>query len=231
MNIEQDSLAINNKEDFKLFSFTLEKDKPAITIESNWYVIGLLTLCIVVWLMFGKRLKQRLGGKFFVSKVKIKVKVGNVEFEEEISRSFQNIRVANRIYIELVTRKAAIPFDEDNDVVKEVYESWYTLFGIIRNEIKDVPGEFLINHEGTDKLIELTTDILNKGLRPHLTKYQARFSKWYQEQLMDQANQGKNPQDIQKMYPDFQHLIEDLKDINQILVTYSGELKKLVKGG
>ena len=58
----------------------------------------------------------------------------------KVKRNTENLFIANRIYLELVTRKAALPFDEDNDVIVEVYDSWYTLFSTIREEIKNVPG-------------------------------------------------------------------------------------------
>ncbi len=227
-SIQSDTL---QKMPTNLVKVTVDSNQPSVTIESNWYFLGFLILIFIIWLLIGRNLKNKIGGKYFVSKVKMKVKAGNVEFEEEISRSFQNIQVANRIYIELVTRKAAIPLDEDHDVIKEVYDSWYALFGIIRNEIKNVPGEFLKNHKDTDKLIELTTEILNKGLRPHLTKHQARFRKWYQEQLEEIKNKGKNPQDIQKGYPEYASLANDLREVNKILISYSQELIKLIKGG
>ena len=107
---------------------------------------------------------------------------GAPKVKVKVERNNENLFIANRIYIELTTRKAAIPFDEDNDVIAEVYDSWYKLFGIIREEIKSVPGRYLKDHDPTSALIGLTTRILNEGLRPHLTQYQARFRKWYEEE-------------------------------------------------
>lgn len=211
-----------------LIEITFNQNDPSVTIGWSWWFVGGILLLVVLWRFLGSILTRKIKDKFFVSKVKIKVKAGNVEFEEEIQRSFENLYIANRIYIELVTRKAAIPIDEEHDVIKEVYDSWFVLFTTIRNEIKSLPGEFLKNHNSSDKLIELTTDILNKGLRPHLTKYQARFRKWYQEQLADENNKGKHPQDIQKEFEKYDELIEDMKAVNGLLEQYKDELKKLI---
>ncbi|MBS0189087.1 MAG: hypothetical protein JSS51_13555 [Planctomycetes bacterium] len=50
----------------------------------------------------------------------------------------ENVRIAYQAWVELTTRKAALPFDEEHDVIAEVYASWYTLFGTIRELIKSV---------------------------------------------------------------------------------------------
>ena len=219
----------NKYSTIKEIKVSVDEEKPSMTIETNWYFIGILIFLIIVWSSFAKKLTKRLRSKYFRGKVKVSIKTGIVDFEQEITRSFENIHIANRIYIELVTRKAAIPFEAEHDVIEEVHDSWYVLFGIIREEIKKVPGEFISKND-TEKLIELSTEILNKGLRPHLTKYQARFRKWYHEQLEDQRNIGIDPQKIQAKYPDHELLVKDLHKVNSLLIDYSQELNKLIRG-
>ena len=38
------------------------------------------------------------------------------------------VGLAHQAWVEITTRKAAIPFNEDYDVVTEIYDSWYELF-------------------------------------------------------------------------------------------------------
>ena len=57
-------------------------------------------------------------------------------------------------------------FDQENDVIAEVYNSWYEYFRVARELIKDLPIEKV---ECASELIELATNVLNNGLRPHLT--------------------------------------------------------------
>lgn len=147
----------------------------------------------------------------------------------KVERNVQNLYIANRIYIELVTRKAALTFEEEKDVIIEVYNSWYKLFTIIREEIKNVPGNYLISHDPTNALIGLTLDILNLGLRPHLTTYQAKFRKWYDLEIKKEQNIAKEPQEIQKECPYYTELIINLKQVNHLLINYSNDLKKLIK--
>lgn len=213
-----------------LIHLSVSPYKPSITVESSWWFLIPLFIVTVVIYLFGKRILRSLKSKWFIGETTIKIETGLISYESKIKRSHENLYVANRIYIELITRKAAIPIDEEFDVINEIYDSWYTLFTAIRNEIKSLPGEFVQNHLMSRELIDLTTKILNEGLRPHLTKYQARFRKWYKEELEVSSNKGKTPQEIQKNFPQFQELIHSMKEVNETLLTYSTELKKLIDG-
>lgn len=210
--------------------FELEYDKniPSLIISWNWWFIIGIILLLILWRIILSKYYKQLKDKFFTERIKVKVKLGNFEIEKEVVRNYQNLFIANRIYIELVTRKAAIILDEDNDVIIEIYNSWYSLFSIIRNEIKNLPGEFLKNRESSQELIDLTIRILNDGLRPHLTKHQAKFRKWYDEEILKESSLGISPQEIQRNYPKYDQLIQDFKEVNAILINYKNELEKLL---
>jgi hypothetical protein len=135
-------------------------------------------------------------------------------------------QIAHKAWSELITRKAGLPFDPEHDVIAEVYDSWYELFGTIRALIKEVPANQL-KDRNTKQLTKLLVEALNKGMRPHLTKWQARFRRWYERQIIGDKNLDRPPQDIQKDYPHYAELIEDLVKINQQLVAYTEELRKL----
>lgn len=76
----------------------------------------------------------------------------------------------------------------------------------------------------------MATDILNKGLRPHLTLYQAKFRKWYDEELAKDDNKGKSPQAIQKQFPEYNELITSMDNVNHILIEYSEQLHNFITG-
>jgi hypothetical protein len=86
------------------------------------------------------------------------------KYNQKIKRSYQNLYVAHRIYIELVTRKAAIPIDVDKDVLVEVYNSWYSMFKTIREEIKNLPGDYLVDNESTKRTSQRTDQSLAKSV-------------------------------------------------------------------
>jgi len=201
---------------------------PSVTITWSWWLIVLIVVVFALWRFVWVRYFPRQLQYLFAKKVNFKVKVGPFEFSRDIQRSYENVFIANRIYIELVTRKTVIPFDKENDVITEVYDSWYTLFTIVRTEVKNVPGDIIRTGKLTKGFIELTTKILNEGLRPHLTMYQARFRKWYKEAEADTSNKGKSPQEIQRLYPQYPELVASVGQVNEILQQYSNELHKFI---
>ena len=200
--------------------------KPSIAFETSWVILAVIALILLILLIiYSKWVKKH----FRVHELEIGIP-GLPRSTFKVKRNSENLYIANRIYIELTTRKAAIQIDEENDVISEVYNSWYDLFKIIREEIKSVPGDFLKSHDPTDALIGLSTKILNEGLRPHLTEYQADFRMWYNHELEKEENNSLAPQQIQKKYPKYSQLIASMKIVNQTLADYANELKKLIKG-
>jgi len=68
----------------------------------------------------------------------------------------------------------------------------------------------------------------NKGLRPHLTRWQARFRQWYGEAL--KKSPDKSPQEIQRDFPQYRELVEDLIRVNKQLVEYANFIKQIAQG-
>lgn len=210
---------------FELLKVVWEDSK--IKVEVNfWILVAILVLLIIVPLII-KKLKKKVIP--YLNPVEIEANIGGHKCKFKIIRNAENLYIANRIYIELVTRKAAIEIDPDCDVIAEVYDSWYKLFGIIRDEIKGVPGVYLENKDNSSsELIQLTIKILNEGLRPHLTKYQADFRKWFIKAQNEKPD--VQPQVVQREYCKFGELIQDLRNVNNILLNYAEELNKFIFG-
>lgn len=82
----------------------------------------------------------------------------------------------------------------------------------------------------TPQLIELSLKILNIGLRPHLTKWQAKYRKWYAIEIEKQENEDKTPQEIQKKYSHYVELVDDLKITNQRMMEYKELLYEIAFG-
>lgn len=131
--------------------------------------------------------------------------------------------IAYRIWIELTTRKIGIQFDENYDVISEVYDSWYESFKIIRRHLEEIPASRIDAAKG---LIELTTKVLNNGMRPHLTMWQAKYRRWYENAL--EKDKDLSPQELQKKFPEYKSLVNDLKRTNEIMLNYANQLKRLI---
>ena len=125
-----------------------------------------------------------------------------------------------------MTRKVGLLFEEDKDVIVEVYNSWYSLFGIIRDLLKKI--EPRKKDKDLEKLENILIKTLNFGLRPHLTKWQAKYRRWYNQEIEKEVNSQLSPQEIQKKYKRYNELITDLKETNKQMVQFAEELKKLV---
>jgi hypothetical protein len=117
------------------------------------------------------------------------------------------------------------------DVIVEVYDSWYSMFGCIRQQIAEVPVEKLRNRQKEDieKLIDISTKVLNEGLRPHLTRWQADYRSWYENETLRDANKGKAPQQIQCNYCQYSELFKDMKLVNSKLIDFAEQLKVIIR--
>lgn len=130
--------------------------------------------------------------------------------------------------MELSTRKIGLPIDLKHDVVWEIYDSWHTFFSVTRDLIKGIPVNKLKN-ESTKKIVNLSIDVLNQGLRPHLTAWHARFRHWYERELL-KAGDDVDPQSIQSKYPRFEELERELLQVNSRLIKYREKMGELVLG-
>jgi hypothetical protein len=190
---------------------------------SFWLLLAVIFILLALKLFFWKRIS--LFHKYEL--VKLNVQLGNVG-SVELRPNNEDIQIAHRIWTELVTRKAAQIIDTEHDVIVEIYDSWYALFGRVRQLISDIPGNMLRKEKSTQELVRIATQTLNSGLRPHLTRWQARFRHWYA--TCPAALKEKSPQDCQKNFPEYALLIDDLKRVNAQLIQYAGELEKIIHG-
>ncbi|HII01675.1 TPA: hypothetical protein HA351_08530 [Methanosarcinaceae archaeon] len=203
--------------EFSFNSFLLDLELKL----SFWFILLVIILALLYMCMHKDK------NNFDSTELKFNVKL--FTYSCKIQRNYENLEIAHKIYTELTTRKAALTIDPDKDVIKEIYDSWYALFKITREEMKNLSGKCLRDNK-SQELIELATKILNEGLRPHLTTYQAKFRKWYEEELEKPENRGKSPQDVQKNFPEYKELVESMKEVNQLLIEYSQQLHKFITG-
>jgi hypothetical protein len=210
-----------NEESFDLIRIVFNPNNLSLSIESSLVLVLIIIVLLAAgfW-FFSRRIKR-------YKLVKVNIPLGNIG-EAEFAPNEKDIQIAHEIWVELVTRKAAQPIDEENDVLVEIYDSWYELFKRVRTLIAEIPPDLLRHESSTQKVVDIATKTLNTGLRPHLTMWQARFRNWYA------ANDGKlkeiSPQELQKQYPEYKKLVADMRAINQNLISYAQELKKIVDG-
>lgn len=208
----------------ELIRITLEDG--ALTLHFGFLFLLLLLLAAIVVVLL-RRWGWQYPGRWEATGAK--VKFGGVEFE--IAPNNDTIRIAHEAWVEIMTRKVGLPFDEENDVIVEVYDSWYAIFGVLRDLTKSVPAHRVRKSEDTRRLVEVMFKVLNEGLRPHLTRWQAKFRRWYEQASRADENTEKTPQQIQRQYPEYEELVADLKEVNGRFVTFAESLRRLSQGG
>lgn len=201
-----------------IIDFEIEKWNT-ILLRLNWVAIIIAALLILGISIVIKYVNFNVN-KQSITVDEINLGIGNNRVKLSYCKKDQEI--AYKIWVELSTRKIGIPFEKEYDIIIEIYDSWYEFFKITRDLLKEIPVN-KISH--SNELILLTENVLNIGLRPHLTKWQAKFRKWYDIALNDEKD--KSPQDIQRKFPDFEALIADLIDTNNRMINYKKLMHKM----
>lgn len=199
----------------------------------NLFVHKALIYLLVVWVILVFLYKVCLKKKLHKGKFKVnQATIGTGSSEIVITPNYQVIQIAYKLWVELSTRKLGLPIDLDNDVISEIYKSWYKFFEITRELIKEIPAEDAQDKE-TQKLITISMDVLNEAIRPHLTKWQARFFHWY-DKYVEENKSNISPQEIQKGFNCseykncYSELVTDLLDVNSKLIEYKNLLEQII---
>jgi hypothetical protein len=187
----------------------------AIKSPPFWFGAGIVFLIIVIVL-------RRRHFHVSTATLSLPFNLGNITYQAtEQDRVF-----AWKLYVHLKTRKAALPFDHENDVIVEVYDSLYELFQITRDLLCSIPIE---NVQGKKNIADLILRVQNDGLRPHLTKWQAPFRRWWTKAVELPDNRDKSPQEIQKQFKDYEGLLNDLRQMNTEMSKFAEQLLRVVR--
>jgi hypothetical protein len=178
---------------------------------------GAATL-FVLWMVF----RRRSGAKS--ASVGLPFGLGSATFD----LTPKDRIAAWRLHVQLVTRKAALPFDPNEDVIADVLASLHELFHVTRDLLLEMSPANSGDQHGVAGLI---TRVLNMGVRPTLTRWHAGFRRWWDSAVQLPANADRSPQDIQRDYPRYAELVTDIGRMNIELSKFSDELALIAAGG
>lgn len=200
--------------------------------DDNWKLIleisPALILLLLLLLLFYKLFLRK---KFGLTEYEIdEAEIGLGNNKIKVKPNFEDMQVAYQLYVELSTRKIGLPIDFEDDFLIEIYDSWFEFFKVTREHIKSIPAQKIRRSNTTKAILKIAIEILNEGIRPHLTKWQARFRKWYEIHSAKEDFKNKNPQDLQREFPDFEKLVADMKIVNVKLMQYRKMMKKISIG-
>ena len=211
---------------------TATTDLLSVSLHSDWsiavhvsaWVLGAIAAAIVAYLIWRWWSGGATWKEFEIDQAEMGI--GNAKFR--LKPNLTDRQVAYAIWVELSTRKIGLPIDFDHDVIVEVYDSWFAFFTITRDLIKTIPVN-KVRAGSTQKIISMSIEVLNEGLRPHLTKWQARFRRWYEHQLEKKDGDTViDPQDIQKKFPRYDDLRSEMARVNDNLIRYRAKMRELV---
>src|SRR5438105_7652093 len=150
-------------------------DSGSLTVTANlWIALGVAVAIGLAAFLF-----RWVRDLFFRQRFEIdEVEIGVGSNKVRIKPNHEDLQTAYRLWVELKTRKLGLLFEEDHDVIVDVYNSWYDFFRITRELIKSLPVAKIRGQESTQMLVGISIDVLNKSIRPHLTKWQDRYSNW-----------------------------------------------------
>lgn len=206
-----------------LVNIALGPDWSINTHVSAWLWAAAILLIVLLFV-----LRRILNGSFFQRDYEIdSTELGLGDSKITFKPNLNDKSVAYKIWVELSTRKIGLPIDFDHDVIVEVYDSWYSFFSVTRDLIKDIPVS-KVRGRSTKKIIQLSIDVLNEGIRPHLTTWQARFRRWFDHKLSTDPEAKFDPQDVQKEFPKYAELVADMRAVNARLMKYRERMDALV---
>ncbi|MBW0295462.1 hypothetical protein B4P00_04255 [Shewanella xiamenensis] len=212
--------------DLTLFAVTLSEEFH-LKVNISPYIILFGVVSLITFIAY----KHFWGGGLNFRSFEInEAEIGLGNQKLKLKPNLVDKQIAYKIWVELSTRKIGLPIDLEHDVITEIYDSWYTFFAVTRELIKEVPVA-MYRREDTAKIIGLSIDILNVGIRPHLTTWQAKYRRWYDSQLIDDQNKNLSPQDIQTKYLQYEILKEDLMRVNDSLIKYRQVMQRLISNG
>jgi hypothetical protein len=210
-----------------LLSISWDQQTLTFSLFVSVWIVGLAIALAAILILMRLRNGGLLSRNFEIDQAEIGVGTSRFRFKPNIT----DRQVAYAIWVELSTRKIGLPIDLNHDVIVEIYDSWYNFFSVTRELIKSV-SVTQVKRASTQAIIKLSIEVLNEGLRPHLTQWQARFRHWYDRELKrydEQTDQDVlDPQRIQAKFPQFDELQSDMQRVNAALIKYRAKMRELV---
>lgn len=190
----------------------------SITLDIGMLIIAVPSVIAIIVYFFSKKRLKKLN--FDIDECELGLTGGTIRLR--CNKIHQQI--AYRIWVDINTRVIATKIDLDVDNIRVVNNSYYKCFTDTRELLKEIPVN-KINNDG--ELVNLIVRFLNEVMRPYLTKWGVTYNNWYDNKIETDEMKGKNPVEIQKSYPYYKELSNDLLSINEKVMKYSDKLHEI----
>lgn len=138
--------------------------------------------------------------------------IGSAEWQDDPTQR----RAAWSLYVELVTRVAVQPLQEDYGLLREALTSLYNLFAVTRQILKEAGPDVGASH---NSIGGYAIEVLNKKLRPVLSKWHPLLQSWE-----GKRDSSVSPKDHEKAWELESQLREELRLLSKDLEEYAAKL-------
>ncbi len=138
--------------------------------------------------------------------------IGGVEWEADPTER----RAAWSLYVELITRVAVQSLETDQGTMREALNSLYSMFAITRQVLKEAGPAVGASRSSVGGI---AIAVLNKGLRPFLSKWHPMLQAWEVQRSV-----GVSPQNHEKCWEQEPQLRQELARLSQELEQYADAL-------
>ena len=170
--------------------------------------------------LFPKWLRGLLSSPVALKKISVSLpfSLGSAEWELDNTQR----RAAWCLYVELVTRIAMESLGEDEGLLREALNSLYSLFGTTREILKIAGPDVGVS---LDSVGGTAINVLNKGLRPFLTKWHPLLEEW--EATRSETMSKKEHERNWAKAPEMRQALENLRGELIIFAQALAEAAKL----
>jgi hypothetical protein len=138
--------------------------------------------------------------------------IGSAEWEADHTER----KAAWSLYVELVTRIAVQPLENDQGLLREALTSLYNLFPVTRQVLKEAGPEVGASH---DSVGGIAIAVLNNGLRPFLAKWHPLLQVWE-----NQRPSNLSPKEHERRWREEANLRGSLESLRVDLEKYANAL-------
>ncbi len=155
-----------------------------------------------------------------LSETKFNVNLGFIGIEATWEIDDNQKYAAWEMYVELATRIATAELEEEEGLLRESLTSLYQLFAITRNILKKYgPSIATANNPNDITFGHLAVGILNKVIRPVLSKWHPLLLDWEQKNNKDKTNREHELE-----WEHSKELREILNEVRAKLIDYANVL-------
>src|SRR3954452_8324859 len=151
----------------------------------------------------------------------VKVNIGVAELSGEWEANDVERAAAWELYVELITRVAVVPIEDDSDLLlREALTSLYSIFHSTRDILRRYGPDIAEPKPGGQfNFAYLAVTILNSGLRPMLGRWHPALRRWE-----ERCPPGTSPAAHERSWPRAGELRADLAGTRQTLTDYAAAL-------